>query len=763
MNRRGAIKATVAAAVSAALWSQGVLARRGYGAVVAFEFNPMGTNLAAGGSGTLYFEGMPFFKNQVRQARGFQQVGNNTVWVPRSTAGWPTTDFDLHLYASSICPAWAPGVWSCGFIGSGAEAITALGTGVTVGSIVHGTGGAYTTFQLTVPSGCLAFGYSVGGTTGGVTNVFAYMPEYNTLNTIDDVTNVNSLRSEFVTHIKQFSHMRSVIPGNNWFNTRLSTSANRNTPSNTQSNNDWSSPINLTFTAIPGTGDTGATLAAPFTDLTGSYGIRIAGTTVQWRIATLTNGATTCDWTSGGGALTSAGNSATTFYATEGYPVEWIVTMANAANIGLYLNTPIFEDGANGSAGTWLTSVCDYIATHYTGPGPVIFEIPGGNENWNGSGNSNHIIQLQWQLYGFSSLFDYYAYRLHQSATLIKSRFPVGWWNTKVFTMFAYQAAVVSSFTSILSGYSTYGTPSVDLGYMGGAPYSNPPIANTTDSVATILADAFSDAQNLARGSNAPAMEQITVTGLHYGIPHMTYETGFQWNGNVKSSGIPYSSFVNVGAAILDPGYTPCLEALHTSVLNSGVVLITHFQDGVSTSTANNAPVCELSTDEPTVESSPAMVALKTFLPPNVFTPTRNDVTTPGTVIDGRNYTDNITTAATFPNLGGGGFANPSQAPYGGTAGKGTVAYLLYSKVSRTVSLSANFTGAGSTHLEWGSAPAGFSVLGGVDTPTSITIPAGTNNVAIGSFPVVKGWNYVLLGVPGTVQAGVQINSLTAG
>ena len=142
MNRRGAIKATVAAAVSAALWSPAVLARRGRGRVPS-QFNPMGTNLAAGGSGTLYFEGMPFFKNQVRQARGFQQVGNNTVWVPRSTAGWPTTDFDLHLFSSSICPAWAPGTWSCGFTGTGAETITPIGSGVTVpaGSIVPGSGG----------------------------------------------------------------------------------------------------------------------------------------------------------------------------------------------------------------------------------------------------------------------------------------------------------------------------------------------------------------------------------------------------------------------------------------------------------------------------------------------------------------------------------------------------------------------------------------------------------------------------------------------
>jgi len=435
--------------------------------------------------------------------------------------------------------------------------------------------------------------------------------------------------------------------------------------------------------------------------------------------------------------------------------------MANAANIGLYLNTPVLEDGPNGSAGTYIQSVCDYIFANYTGPGPIIFEL--GNENWNVSGNANHIMQLLWPLYGFSSLQDYYAYRLHQYGTVIKSRFPAGWWNTKVFVMFAWQAAQTSGYTTILQDYAAYGTPSSDLGYISCAPYSNPPIVNTTDSVATILADCLSDAQNLARGSNAPLMEQISVIGLHYGLPHATYETGFQWNAKSKAvvPNVPYTSYVNVGAAITDPGYTACIEALHTSALNSGIVLITHFEDGVSTGVANNSPVCELGTTETGLESCPAMVGLKTFLPPNTFTVTRNDVTTPGTVIDGRNYTDSITTSSAFPTMGGGGSVNPSQAPYGGTAGRGTVAYLVHSAVARTVNLSVNFSGAGSTHLEYGSAPAGFSILGGTSSPTVFIIPSGTNDVSVGRFPIVKGWNYVLLGVPGTAQSGVTINSLT--
>lgn len=758
MNRRDLLKAAVAAGFLPAFPASALL--RGGSAIAAP--NPLGVNLAAGGNSSLYYEGEPFFKNLVRSAKGFYVVGDNTTYVARTSAGWPATDFDLHVYASSRTPSWVPGAHSCGFIGTGAETVSPIGTGVTVSSVVHGSGGAYTTFTLNVPGGTTAFGFSVTGTTGGVTNVFDYPQTYNTLNTIDDVTNVNSVRTEVVNHLKQFSHVRNMWLSGCTYNTRQCGSANRHTPANTQTNNGWVGKT-ATITAIPNTGDTSATLVSAWTDGSGVFGIKIPGTTAQWRLATFTNGATTCDWTSGGGALTSAANSTTLTYGIEGYPAEWAVTIANAANIGVYIHGPIFEDGPNGSAGTWLSDVCSYIAAHYTGPGPVIFEL--SNENWNNTYYGTHLLPVMWPLYGFSSLFDYYAYRLHQMATVIKANVPTGWWLTKVFPMFAWQAAVPQNFAAILSGYSTYGTPKADLGYGGGAPYSNPPLANSTDSVATIEADSLSDAQNLAQGSNKPGSEQITLTLLHYGIPAATYEAGFQWNAKSPTNGADYSTFANLGNAIMDPvGYPACVEALYNTIFNSGVVLATHMQDGVSTFTTTDAPIDSMTTDDTAIDSSPTMTALKTFLPPNGITITRNDITTPGTVIDGRNYTDNVPTAGGFPNLGSN--TNPGQVPYGNAGSKGTVGYLLYSRVARTVSLSANFTNSGSsgsTHLEYGSAPAGFSILGGVSTPTAITIPAGTNSVSIGSFTVVKGWNYVLLGVPGTLQSLITINSLTAG
>lgn len=765
MNRRDLLKAAVAAGFLPAFPASALL--RGGSAIAAP--NPLGVNLAAGGNGSLYFEGMPFFKNQIRQCRGFQQVGSTTVWVPRS-GGWPTTDFDCHLFSGANVPSWVVGTWSCGFIGTGLETISPIGTGVTAGSIVHGSGGAYSTFTLSVPSGATAFGFSITGTTGGVTNVFAYSPPYNTLNTIDDVTNVNSVRTEAVNHLKKFSHLRNLWLSGAPYNTQQSTSTSRNTPSNCQTNNGWTPGLTATLSAIPGSGATSVPLASGWAGSTGVYAVwfrTASGSPFSIaRVVTLTNGSTSCDWTAGGGALPQAMLDTNLHYGLEAYPTEWTTTIANAANTGAWYNTPLFEDGPNGSAGSWTAAVCTDIATRYTGPGPILFEF--GNENvWNGNYYGTPLLTEMWQLFGFSSIDDYYAYRLHQFATVAKANLPAGWWGTKVFPVLAYQAVAPGKFASILGGYSTYGTPKNDLGYLACAPYSNPSIASNTDTIATIEADCIANAQNVSRQSSSSFCEQIAVVGLHYGIPLATYEGGFQWNGNNPATGTSYSNVVNLGAVIMDAvGYPACVETLWGAVYNAGVVLATHFSDGVATSTGNSSPIDELTTNDTLIDSSPTMAALSTYFPPNALSITRNDVTVPGTVIDGRNYTDNVVAlSSAFPTFGGTGFANPGQVPYPSGTSKGTVAYLLYSQVPRTVTLSANFTnsgGAGTTNLEYGSAPAGFTIIGG-GTPTAFAIPAGTNSVSLGTFPVVAGWNYVLLGIPGTLQAGVTINSLTAG
>lgn len=727
--------------------------------------NPLGINYSAGGGSSLYFEALPMHKNQLRGSRGFTDTSFNPLPVVN---GWPTTDFRLQLFSfSTKLPAWANGTFKCGFIGSGSETIA--GTGGTIANVVHGSGGAYTTFDFTVSAPGNVF-FDVTGTTGGATNVFAYIPGfYPGTPQIDDVTNVNSLIPSTVAHYGQFNHIRNMWLANIVSFTQQAASTLRHTPSNFQCGSPTTNfgstgkPKKVNLTAIPQTGAASATLSAAWTGDSGQFAISFQDQSGSGdcRIVTLTNGQTTMPW-SASRPLTQPWSSAVGTVAYEGYPVEWLITLCNASGAAPWICLPMFEDGAQGSAGSWSTSVLQYIAANYTGTKPVIFEL--GNEDWNVSYQTFFMAQELYRLYGFADVYHYYAYRHNQFATLARSILPAGWFGTKVLLAHMSQFVVPGQQINTLSAYAAnYGPPKNDIGYMGAAIYSNP-ITSNTDTAAQIQAEfqtAALTVANVETNSAGGPGEQTAVIGLHYGIPAATYEGGPQWNDS------QYSGLTNLGAAIMDSGYTAPMKTQYNSIFNAGFVLATHFQGGVNSSTAGTSPVDELSNDYTLLPTCPALLGLQAFVPPNTLTITRNDVSVPGTVIDGRNYTDNTPSiSATFPTLGGNGSTNPSLAPYGNPGGAGTCAYLLWSTVSRTVSLSVNFTnsgGTGSTHLEYGSvANGGFTILGD-GTPTVISIPTGTNTVSIGSFPITPGWNYILLGVPGTAQASVSINSVTAG
>jgi hypothetical protein len=763
MNRREAILSTLGAAAGAALKPRLSYGRMGRGGIALPTFNPMGINYSAGGTASLYYEALPLFINRVRESRGF----TNTSWVPLalSAAGWPTTDFRCMLGGfTQKLPSWAVGTFKCGFIGSGSESVSV--TGGTLANLVHGSGGAYTTFDLTVSAPNNIF-FDVTGTTGGATDVFAYIPGYYPGSAqIDNVMSASSLLASTIVHYKQFNHIRNMWLSNTVSFMQQATGSARRTPSNFQAGSTGSGvtiggyPTTLTFASIPASGATSATLASAWTGPTGQYGMEFedASTNGDARIVTLTNGATTCTW-SGSRALTQAMIGTTAYVGYEGYPVEWMISLCNACGASPWICLPMYEDGTEGAAGSWSTSMLEMIASSYTGSKPVICEL--GNENWNPGYDTFFVLGELSTLYGFADRYHYYAYRHNQFATLARSVLPAGWYGNKVILAHMDQAVSPSFQTSMLSAYSSnYGAPKNDIAYVGCAPYCNP-VTTNSDSIATIQAESTTAAQSAAMqhlNGGGSYCEEIAVVGLHYGIPMATYEGGFQWN----NSG--YASLANLGAAIMDPGYASCIETLYNTIFNAGVVLGTHFQGGVNESTNATAPVDELSNDYAALPTCPALEGLQSFFPPNALSITRNDITTPGTVIDGRNYTDNTPSiSASYPTLGGTGGSNPSLVPYG-TAG--TVAYLLWSNTARTVALSANFTNSGSSgtsQLEWGSvANGGFSTLGG-GTPTQVTIPAGTNAVSIGSFPVTKGWSYILLGKPGTAQASISINSVTAG
>ena len=200
----------------------------------------IGTNVAAGGNASLEYESMPIWQDRIMEGRGFLATGygaNLTLGSGLSAAGWPTQDFSTYLYTGGNTPAWQTGGFACGFIGSGSESIS--GNNCTISSVVHGTGGAYTTFTLT-PTGSV-FGFQVTGTSGGVTNVYSYLPEYASQAANNyQATNYKLITNEWKALHSSLLGMRWETLENAWFNAATNSSTTRNTPSNTKSHKGWS-------------------------------------------------------------------------------------------------------------------------------------------------------------------------------------------------------------------------------------------------------------------------------------------------------------------------------------------------------------------------------------------------------------------------------------------------------------------------------------------------------------------------------------------
>ena len=220
--------------------------------------NPMGINF---GSTNLSEENFPIFKNLVRCA----QLGSGATV---NSAGWPnSTSFNVVLWQGHNVPVWLSNATStspfkCGFIGTGSETIT--GTSCTIANIVHGTGGAYTTFDLYGVSPYVAPGSTniavtiniSNASTSGTTNIFAYLPNYpaETIDTIaaGGVGIGGCFTNEAVTHYSQYACIKSELWSNAWQNTTQgvgSTGAHPNirTTSNFQFLPNSGKPLPLTF------------------------------------------------------------------------------------------------------------------------------------------------------------------------------------------------------------------------------------------------------------------------------------------------------------------------------------------------------------------------------------------------------------------------------------------------------------------------------------------------------------------------------------
>lgn len=165
------------------------LARHGRGSptVVLYQ-NPMGANLYAGGSVALSASNFPLFTDHIGESTNFSVATspgsvNTALRTTTSATGWPTQDVGVYLHNDTTN---APQAWyytgtgttsttsfACGFTGTGSETVTEL-SGAVIANVVHATN---STFDLAAPK-TGTFGFTITGTTGGVTNLYCYLPAY---------------------------------------------------------------------------------------------------------------------------------------------------------------------------------------------------------------------------------------------------------------------------------------------------------------------------------------------------------------------------------------------------------------------------------------------------------------------------------------------------------------------------------------------------------------------------------------------------------
>lgn len=705
--------------------------------------NPIAGNIWAGGAAEFSFESFPIFKNRVREGRGFTVVGNNSASVSLSAAGWPTTDWSCLLWEGQIVPSWlTSGTFKCGFTlvnASDTPTVAADGSAV-ISNVVQA--GAVVTFDMMMTN---TGGFQVTGTTAGATNVFAYLPAYPG-SSIDDPTSASAFTNEMIAHLKQFRLLR-IMPAQAIIgNTRVQSSATRNTPSNVQTRNGitpgWGQTI--TLAVEPGSGATSTSITSNWLGPTGQYGLGMvsAGNTCG-RIVTLTNGSTGISWSVGQPLTEAVTATFTDSVGYDGYPIEWFIALCKAAGIGIWICLPLFEDGTNYSAGSYATAVMNaLVSMGFTGE--VIFET--ANEIWNYHSHTLAGIVPFLGFTGSQAVQQYMGYRAHALATLGRSIFGSKW-GRSVRQALAWQSGGngLAFFSQTLAYMqATYGNVSADLSHLAIAPYVTPTIGNT-DTVAQIVGYITNGQGTTASDGPRQALrnlsENIATVAMAYGLTLIAYELGGQWNAVNQSA-------VNAGAAIMDPTMTGAFQAYYAGVLNSPYQFVCHFCiAGVTAVSGNVSPVDDLSNNYANfiASGSPTLSALQTFTNGN-FVPTRNVLDAVGDSIDCINYCDNdAVISAAYPYLGQ--LSGFSVGPHYGTGGY--ISRTFYSPGGGQIrlSLTVNSTAAGATDVE----------VNGTVYSSNVAIPnfGGSGTVDLGQVTTKPGWNYLCLGRAGTTQSGV--------
>jgi hypothetical protein len=173
---------------------------------------PIGGLVYAGGSASFVYEGQPIFQDRIRES---------SISVAVNAAGWPTADFIAALYTGSRNFGWlsvgsAPFVG--GFLGTGNETITGWGFGSATKTSAPGNPNVTFTVLATNAGNT---GFTVGNTTGGVTNLYCYLPAYASQATAIGYSATSLFTTDFlgVSGPAALSHVRwSCFAQNAWYN-----------------------------------------------------------------------------------------------------------------------------------------------------------------------------------------------------------------------------------------------------------------------------------------------------------------------------------------------------------------------------------------------------------------------------------------------------------------------------------------------------------------------------------------------------------------
>ena len=314
--------------------------------------NPIGVNMAAGGTADFIYEGFPIFQDRFREANLYP-IGSGTPLTPANfdANGWPTIDCQCAFSGGNVNLSWmavGSNYFSCGYTSKGngpatqgsfttttggTEILSTINASSTISNIAYNTGTKAVTFHVTLTTGTNC-GWQVTNTTSGYTNAFSYLPAYNS-NTAYSSTSL--FTSDFVAFYSQFPYVRWMFPQNSWYNSGLKIS-----------------------TIAVASGVATATIPT-FSYPTGTYLVffQSAASFPDVRSVSISNGATSISWTGNTTAaatalwIPSTGAARNTPSNTkchkgwnasgcdlEGYPFDWWIDAANACNNGAVAVSP---------------------------------------------------------------------------------------------------------------------------------------------------------------------------------------------------------------------------------------------------------------------------------------------------------------------------------------------------------------------------------------------------------------------------------------